>query len=240
MSELPPSGDDPRDDVAAEYVLGLLEGAARAEAAERMRRDPAFRAEVEAWEQRLAPLLDQVSPIEAPAGVWDRITASIQPGANVVALPARRERIWRQVGAWRAATAVSAAAAAAFLAIIVLRPSPALAPTTPRQGAVLAATLSTSAGKPLFVATIDRSGADVAIVPVGTVEGQGRYPELWIIAGVGKPKPVGMIQDRRPRSLALADARPSDVLAVSLEPEGGSPTGAPTGPVIATGALRGL
>jgi anti-sigma-K factor RskA len=32
----------------------------------------------------------------------------------------------------------------------------------------------------------------------------------------------------------------SAVLAVSLEPPGGSPTGAPTGPVIATGKLTNL
>jgi anti-sigma-K factor RskA len=234
MSDPIPAADN-APDPAAEYVLGLLDGPARAAAAERVRADPAFRAEVEAWERRLAPLLDQVAPAEPPADVWRRIAAATQPGANVIALPPR-VRLWNRVGPWRAATAASLAAAAACLAIVVLRPTPAPAPV----GRVLAATLSTSAGEPLFVATVEPSRAGVAIVPVGDIEGQGRFPELWIIPAGGRPKPVGMIGDGRPLSLALAGAKPGDVFAVSLEPRGGSSTGAPTGPVVATGPLRDL
>jgi anti-sigma-K factor RskA len=236
---IPPAADD-APDPAAEYVLGLLDGPARAAAGERVRADPTFRAEVEAWERRLAPLLDQVAPAEPPAGVWRRIAAATQPGANVVALPPR-PGLWNRTGVWRAATAVSLAAAAACVAIVVLRPIPAPAPAiSAPAGPMMTATLTTGAGKPLFVAAVEPSGAGVTIVPVADIEGHGRFPELWIIPAGGKPKPVGMIGERRPLSLALAGVRPSDVLAVSLEPRAGSPTGAPTGPVIATGALRDL
>lgn len=84
-----PLAEDAVSEPAAELVLGLLEGLARVAAVERQRSDPAFRAAVEAWERRLAPLLDQVAPIEAPPGVWDRIAPSIETGANVVALAPR-------------------------------------------------------------------------------------------------------------------------------------------------------
>jgi anti-sigma-K factor RskA len=136
------------------------------------------------------------------------------------------------------------ALAAAGLVVVVMRPSspplPAAAPPP-----VLAATLRTSDGKPMFVATLERGSRGVTVVPVGPIEGSGRVPELWIIPVDGKPRAVGMIDPGRPglvgpRSPALAMAGPKAVFAVSLEPAGGSRTGAPTGPVIATGAVATL
>jgi anti-sigma-K factor RskA len=75
-------------------------------------------------------------------------------------------------------------------------------------------------------------------VPVTAVDGRGRFPELWIIPAGGKPRPVGMISGVR--SLTLAGGEAKATFAVSLEPAGGSPTGAPTGPVIATGVLSAV
>ncbi len=227
-------------DLAAEYVLGLIEGPDRAAARERLRADPALRAEVEAWEQRLAPLLDQVAPAplseNVSARVWERIAAAVSPGANVVGL--RRAAIWDRVGVWRLATAASLGALALTF-FLRSPPPPAPAPSEPQLASAaptLAATLSTPSGRPLFVATFKHAG--VAIVPVGSSRSDGRHPELWIIKAGAKPVPVGMIDDARAVSLTLASARASDVFAVSLEPAGGSPTGAPTGPVIASGQLR--
>jgi anti-sigma-K factor RskA len=133
-------------------------------------------------------------------------------------------------------TGGSIAAAAACLAIVFTRPAP---PPVP-GGPILIATLATAAGAPLFVATADRSNAGVAVVPIGAVEGYGRYAELWILRAGGKSAPVGMIRGQRPHSLSVAGTRASDVFAVSLEPESGAATGAPTGPVIATGVLRAI
>ncbi|HZD92025.1 MAG TPA: anti-sigma factor [Pseudolabrys sp.] len=59
-------------------------------------------------------------------------------------------------------------------------------------------------------------------------------PELWLIPAGGKPHPLGLLQADRtvtitiPRDL-IADATRNAVLAVSLEPPGGSPTGQATG-----------
>ena len=70
-------------------------------------------------------------------------------------------------------------------------------------------------------------------------------PELWLIPADGQPRPVGLSQVDRivtiavPKDLVPLTAK-NAVLAVSLEPPGGSTTGKPTGPVIATGKLTNL
>ena len=84
------------------------------------------------------------------------------------------------------------------------------------------------------------------MVPAAYTADATRVPELWLIPADGKPRSLGLLQ-RRPRRHRRHPARTlrhlptSDaVLAVSLEPQGGSPTGAPTGPVIAAGKLTAL
>ena len=238
-------GDD-ADHMAAEYVLGVLDAQTRTRAEARLRAEPAFRAQVEAWERRLAPLVDEIAPVAAPPGVWPAIAGRIDPSAktlasNVVAF-APRPRLWDRVGVWRAA-ALASAAVAASLAVVVLQPRP---PTpTPTEAAPLTASLADADGKVLFVATTDRNRRSLVVAPTGVVSGAGRYPELWIIRGTDKPKPLGMLTGGHALSIPVASPLTSDkaappVLAVSLEPAGGSRTGLPTGPVIAHGVLTPL
>jgi anti-sigma-K factor RskA len=233
-------GEDDADLTAAEHVLGLLDGEARERAAARLRADPSFQADVEDWERRLAPLANAVAPVSPSEQLWERIAETIGP-STVVAFPLRT-RPWERVGFWRAATVASMAAAAACVALVILRPAPGPPAAT---GPVLVATLTEANGKALFVATLDRSRRGMTVVPVGAPGGNDRSPELWIIPAGGKPRPVGMLNAVQARLipasaavLSIADTRA--VLAVSLEPAGGSPTGAPTGPVIATGAFKAL
>jgi anti-sigma-K factor RskA len=69
--------------------------------------------------------------------------------------------------------------------------------------------------------------------------------ELWLIPAGDKPHSLGLIAPGRPVRIEV----PRDLverisaesaLAVSMEPPGGSPTGQPTGPVIASGKLTSL
>jgi anti-sigma-K factor RskA len=229
------------DDLAAEYVLGVLGADERSLAADRLRVDPAFRAQVEAWEMRLAPLADEVATVTPPPGVWRRIAASVNLAANTASLSARPKLLDR-VDVWRGAAMVLFAVAAS-LAIVVLRPSqPPLTAPPPQQE--LVATLKTPQGKVLFVATVNQARSGVTVVPTASIDHGDRSPELWIIPVGGKPNPVGMLSKDRAGSLAAAilssNARPHAMFAVSLEPIGGSPSGAPTGPVIAIGEMSAL
>ncbi len=239
-----PSEDDHNDHLAVEYVLGVLDAEARSRAAERLANEPAFRAEVEAWERRMAPLMDEVAPVTPPADLWARVAASIAPASNVIPLKAR-SRVWDQVGVWRAATGGLAAAAAGLVIVLAVRPPAAPAPSSPPslspQSGGLTAKLATPGGKVLFVALLDRSQDRVTVVPVSAVKAGGRAAELWVIAVGGAPKPVGLLDTGKSLSMTssmLSGANSHAVFAVSLEPAGGSTTGAPTGPGIATGALE--
>ena len=61
------SNPDDRDMLAAEYVLGTLDAAERANVASRLGADADLALAVAAWEDRLSPLLDGVHEIAPPA-----------------------------------------------------------------------------------------------------------------------------------------------------------------------------
>jgi anti-sigma-K factor RskA len=73
----------------------------------------------------------------------------------------------------------------------------------------------------------------------------GRTPELWVIPADGKPRSLGVVPEKAAAAMTVppehrAMLAEGVTLAVSLEPEGGSPTGAPTGPVVMTGTMSAV
>ncbi|HZD88469.1 MAG TPA: anti-sigma factor, partial [Pseudolabrys sp.] len=112
------------------------------------------------------------------------------------------------------------------------------------QQGPLVATIEAN-GKRSFVATVDLKHSTIAVVPAAFSAEPTRVPELWLIPPGGKPLPVGLLSAERTVVLAIPPAlvkqtESGATLAVSLEPPGGSPTGAPTGPVIGAGKLTSL
>ena len=217
-----------RDVLAAEYVLGTLEGDEALEAARLLRDDPAFTAMVRAWETRLAPLADVVEPVVPPPALWDRIaaaTAAASPTATVLPLPVRR-----RLRIWQASTGVALAIAASLAAFIVLRPVPA-----PR----VAVLVPSSGGVPFLVATAEPNGALTVRPNVTIAVPSDRDLELWALAaGETRPRSLGVLPAAG-RQL-VASLPPGTQLLVSLEPRGGSPTGQPTGPVLYGGRLTAV
>ena len=111
--------DEPdRDLLAAEFVLGSLEGAERGEAERLLAADPAFARSVAAWQQRLTPLAAHIAPVAPPAGLWRSIEASIDPPAtaNIRPVPSARAVLAgddrRRAGDRRLACGILAAASA--------------------------------------------------------------------------------------------------------------------------------
>jgi anti-sigma-K factor RskA len=219
--------------LAAEYVLGVLGATERREAERRIGREPAFASEVAFWEARLGGLADTVPPVSPPEAAWSRIETAIGAGH-------RRPSVWQSVSFWRSFAIASATLAAASIAALVYI---GLVPATRMP---LTATLSGSAGQPNFVAAVTATRNNLVIVPAALLTNDPRAFELWLIpSGETRPRSLGLIQPGQPIKLEipaeLAGRLTRDAtLAVSLEPPGGSPTGQPTGPVIAAGKLTNL
>lgn len=222
--------DPDPDMLAAEVALGLLEGAERAAAMRRLLTDPDFAREVEGWRHRFAAMFDEYRPVTAPELQIDRIVA-----APVAAPAAARSR-------FRWAFVPLAAAIAASVALLLPRPAPMVPPppVAQPQPTLLAALAPTDQRGTPIAASIDLAHNEVRVVAHGLAPA-GKDAQLWIIRG-GVPHAIGLLArtgaTRLPLPAAERAALNTDaVLAVSIEPLGGSPEPAPTGPVVASGAL---
>jgi anti-sigma-K factor RskA len=226
---------DDMEELAAEFALGTLPSAELQEAESLMARDAEFAVMVKAWERRLIPLALALEPVEAPPRIRGAVMKAIAGDAagseTVVA--------WkRKASAWRLAT-VGASAIAASLAAFIGVGTPEGPLTDQRYVAVLQA----EGPGPAFLASIDVASGSISVRTVGAPSQPGKSYELWAVGGGrDKPQSLGVIDAsfRIPASkLGKIDpAVMNDTLfAVSLEPEGGSPTSQPTGPVMFTGKL---
>ncbi len=99
MSKTSRSLDSETDQRAAEYVLGTLEGDARAEFGARLETEPLLRAAVQEWEERLAGLGNDQGAAGPPDGLWDKIDARIDaldPQSTMTIRAGRGE--WSEIG----------------------------------------------------------------------------------------------------------------------------------------------
>ena len=221
------------DRLAAAYVAGTLRGAARRRFEALLPAHPALRAAVRAWQERLMPLTASVAPVTPPPRVWARIEQRIGGATSApVVTP-----WWARLAFWRGFAAL-ASIATVSLAVLLAVP----APVQPPIVVVLNATAPSGQGGVIpasFVASISGDGRAVVTKPLMNVAmTDDRVLELWAAAGKNPPRSLGLISAQgatvvRRTQLPIG----TDHLAVSLEPPGGSPTGAPTGPVLAVGNL---
>lgn len=232
---------DDIDDLAAEYVLGTLDAGERASVAARRQREPTLNASIASWEARLASLSDVVPPVQPPSGIFARIEARLRtassPNALNAAVPTVADLTLR-LNRWRvAAIAATSIAASLLIAFGTLQ----FAPKPKSKN--LVAVLQKDAQSPAFLVSVNVDDRVMTVRPVSAKHEAGKSFELWIIHdSLGQPKSLGVIDEIAPtRAPTLAAYKP-DVIAgstyaVSLEPEGGSPTGAPTGPVVFAGKM---
>lgn len=248
--------------LAAEYVLGTLRGRARQRFQVWMREDAALRRTVIEWEERLTPLAAAVQPIQPPRRVWESIEARLAASAHV---PDRLKRssLWDSVAFWRNWGLIATGCVAALMAMTLLvQPRSVQRDIEQQVQAVLAtrvqeevarlskqmqpsyiAALEDSAGNLVFVAYAARRSDELWVKSVGTAPLKpGTRYELWgLPAKEGDaPRSLGMVPVSEKGTMKLAtvaDQSLSDIpkLAISLEPEGGSRTGKPTGPVMYVG-----
>ena len=210
------------DRLAAEYVLGTLTGGARRRFDALLPAHPALRQAVAGWERRLLPMALKAEPVEPAPRVW----ASIEDKLGW-APPARPSSL--RVRFWQAFAAVATVAA------VVLGTATHTGPTEAPMIVVLHATK----GSETLVAGLSPDRRQIAIQPLQKVAlTPDQSLELWALKKDGPPASLGVIAADK-LTAVNKHALPKDTkgLAVSLEPLGGSPTGAPTGPVLFVGDL---
>jgi anti-sigma-K factor RskA len=225
----------------AEYVLGVLDADARAAVAHEIATTDEAATAVALWQRRLMPWADHIADVAPAPYVWARIHDALQLDAPARIQP--RKGLWDNLQLWHW-LGIGATVVAVALAVVVALPHLAPTPTLVSAG-YMASTIQQDNGATGWTATMDLQHARMVVVPATPVAfAQGRAPELWLIPSGQKPIAVGMIARDKPTTLALdptllAQLGPTAALAVSVEPIGGSPTGQPTGAVIAKGAISG-
>lgn len=242
-----------RNDLAAEYVLGVLDATERRAAAQRILREPSFGYEVFAWETRLMPLIDEITPVPAPFALWPRIRAAAglpddgRARAAEVRAPGRpggradaRPSLWQSTPFWRWLTAAAFATAVASLAALFLVPRITQVPQA--APAPMVAKLVQDDGRSLFLATVDARLGTMVVQPTTVTIPAGRVPELWLIPPGGVPHSLGLLDPTKANSVIvpkdlIAALGPHAVVAVTVEPPGGGPGGKPSGPIIAKGEI---
>jgi anti-sigma-K factor RskA len=298
--------------LAAEWVLGTLEGDEYRTAEALIANDPEFAALVREWERKLGELNVLVAPVEPPDGLLEKILARLpevaqdghlqlpdtaphrqaaeslaatlgiggSPPAGRLARPVevaspnpaapaqadqrarivhlnRRVRRWQEIGAVFATLA--AAIAMVFVTSLVrpdllprrLQPRPKIVevvktievPAKAIEPARFTAVLQRDAASPAFILTVDLADRTMTVRRVAADDPVGKSYELWLVSNrYPAPRSLGVVQPgefTKPSLLASFDTDTirDAVFAISLEPEGGSPTGAATGPVLWTGKL---
>ncbi len=207
--------------LAAEFVLGTLAGAARRRFERWRGSDPFVERRVRAWEERLAGLAFRLKPVTPSPATWTTIERRIGP--------APRSR-------WHAF-------AAAVVAVAVLGLGWFLWPQLQVAPPAAQAIFASKAGEVLWRVELAADGEYVEVSAIGTVS----YPdqrslELWALPSDASPVSLGLMPASGRLRLALDERQRAALglaanVAVSEEPLGGSPTGAPTGPVLYVAAI---
>lgn len=213
------------DELAAQYVLGTLRGPARRRFERYCAGNAAALHAVRRWEDRLVDMVVGVTPVAPSALVWDRIKFRI-----------RRDRALRPkqrlgtFGNWRFAIAAGIAALAIAFGVWTGFGPGSLRPV---------ATFADQQQAQLWLVEAPRNRDELRVSAAQNLPlDPARAYELWALPGEGAaPVSLGLMPKTGRDTLQLNDAQRlalsrSRQIAISLEPPGGSPTGAPTGPVL--------
>ena len=237
-----------REMLAAEYALGTLRGSERAQLEAELVRDPELRRLVAQWEERLLPLAITVAPIEPSPDLWARIAAATEPSnapsplsvrqAPWLVRPSLATRLWESLLLWRSLAAVAVTAAVMF-AVLAVTPPP---PSQPVLIAALQDISKLRRGEPAFTVLILSPEQAIVTSVDGMRPPTDKVFQLWALRGQSALVSLGLIEHGGLIPLSLEQEQSSrlhsgDMLEVSLEPPGGSPTDQPTGPIVFAGIL---
>ncbi len=231
-----PATPELRDALAAEYALGTLRGGARRRFERWLSSDPALRRRVEAWQERLIALDEEMRPIQPPRRVWTGIERRIGGAGSSGGL-------WHSLGFWRGATFASTLAALGLMVLLAVT-------RAGLQRETMVVVMQDEQNQPRITVSWDaddrgRKQMRVRVIGHATMDPDTAW-ELWMLPeGDAKPVSLGLITTHQTQELTVPHELAEAVdaargLAMSVEPAGGSPTGLPTGPVLYEGQCTKL
>lgn len=220
------ASDEDLQQLAGEYVLGTLTAQQRREVEQRLPNDPALRAAVDVWEERLLPLTDMVDPVTPSNGLWYRIERSLNGHARA---PERSSGIrwWDSLSFWRG-LAGAGLAASLVLGVTLLTRAP--APTS-----YLVVLVAPQDKAPGWVVQASNP-KEIQLIPLGVTEVPAdKALEFWTKGNDWQgPVSLGLVKPGQTLSIALdklPPLQPDQLFELTLEKSTGSPTGKPTGPI---------
>ena len=207
---------------AAETALGLeLIGAETLPEAELRRK----------WERHFAPLGLALREERPPEDMWYRVQAALARSDDRNTIAKAKRGVWR----WRFASLFMTAVAAGLAGFIFTKSFE--QPSTPAPStSQFVAVVTPEGDNRAMIVELDLAAGTARVRPVGVTVESGRDLQMWRVAPDSAPQSVGLVSAEGVTTFDLA-ANVGDTIAVSVEPIGGSTTGAPTGPVVFSGSL---
>ncbi|MGD9507253.1 MAG: anti-sigma factor [Geminicoccaceae bacterium] len=246
-----------RERLTTEYALGTLRGPARKRFERLMAEDRELADTVEDWELRLNHLGESAPTLEPPPRLWANIAQELWAEPK----PERHawlRRLWDDVRLWRGLSAVGAAAAGALALHLALQPPRVeVADLTARMAAIEARLNATNLAPSHVAVLIDKYERPMMTADLSVAEGRlalrlnitpprdftGKMLEVWMQSG-DELRSLGLFPSEKSGTTTVfvlsqdvADTLAQGKLEVSLEPTGGSMSGAPTGPVLFSGPI---
>ena len=217
--------------LAAEYALGLLTPGEALAFEDVLSVDPDMRDHYAAWAKDFVTLTGDIDPVAPPPALEARISEAL------FGVPEKRS-IWSRFGVF---APVLGGLVAAVIVLVVLGQSNFLRETAPTYTAEIAAEDSSL----VIQARFDPQDSTLQMTRTAGVLAQGRSQELWLIVGENAPVSLGVWPQGQAQAVVVVPANlaalmPGGVLAITDEPLGGSPTGDPTGSVLAAGPVTQL
>ena len=222
--------------LAAEYVLGTLRGGARRRFESLMHDSATLRRAVAEWQDRLHPMAEFASAEPVSPRIWNAIATQIdlQP-QKTDGKPSFWRALREDLSFWRGLGMSSTALAAILVAVLVTKQPESVVPVTS-----YVAMLADDKSQPMAVVTGDAKHRQMTVKMVASHSvAADKSLELWAVPKKGPPRSLGIMADNSITMPMPEDMSPQSIplLAVTLEPKGGSPDpNGPTGPIVFKGA----
>ncbi|MEQ1775908.1 MAG: anti-sigma factor [Burkholderiales bacterium] len=227
-----PTDPSERSAFAAEYVIGSLPADERTDFEHALAREFALQKDMYFWQDKLLPMTRMLAPVEPSADVWKRIEQSL-PSQSRRADTTGKQSWWQGLNFWRFG-AVAASMVAVVLALKLLAPT--ATPETIRYVAVLQSPDKKDAGWIVEAS----AGGKLRLTPlVTTTVAPQKVLQFWTKAqGASGPTSLGLVSPDRVTEMEVArlpTLEREQLFELTLEPEGGSTIGRPTGPILYVG-----